>query len=172
MNVRIITRTAVLLALTIVFQLLGRIFTPYLGPNSNFIVGPLVNTCLIIATASAGLSGAALIAILAPFTALLTGAALPLPFLPFISIGNFILVLLFHIFRQKQIVGLLTGSILKFGFLFVSVIFFLKVFQVPPKLAGVMYFSFSWPQLVTALAGSIIALAVIRTLKIASPETK
>jgi len=51
-KLKYLTRTAMLLALTVIFQFIGR-FIP-LGPNSNFIVGPLVNACLII---SAGLVG-------------------------------------------------------------------------------------------------------------------
>ena len=71
-NTKLITRTAIMLALTIVFQALGRYTN--LGPNSNFVVGPLVNACLLIATAAAGLWGGAIVSIVSPFGAIITGA--------------------------------------------------------------------------------------------------
>lgn len=94
------TRTAILLALTVVFQFLGRPIL--LGPNSNFIVGPLVNACLVISSGLVGLFSGAVISVLAPYGAILTGAALPLPLAPFIALGNFALVLAFYIFRKKK----------------------------------------------------------------------
>lgn len=161
-NTKLITRTAILLALTVVFQMLGR-YIP-LGPNSNFIVGPLVNACLLISTAASGLWGGAVVAVISPFSALITGGAVPLPFLPFIAIGNFILVLLFYVLRRNMIGGILSGSVLKFGFLYAAITLFLKVYTVPQKVFTVLSFLFSWPQLVTALIGGLIALIVIKAL--------
>lgn len=162
-NVKFITRTAILLALAVVFQMLGR-YIP-LGPNSNFIVGPLVNACLLIAASAVGLWGAAIIAFITPFAAILTGATIPLPFVPFIAIGNFLLVLCYYLLRKKRITGLMAGALLKFSFLYAAVTIFLGLAQVKPQLAAVMYFTFGWPQLVTALLGGVIALIVTDYLK-------
>jgi hypothetical protein len=162
MNIEFITRTAILLALTIVMQTVGR-YIP-LGPNSQFIVGPLVNACLLIGAAATGIYGGAIIALAAPFGAILTGAAIPLPFAPFIAIGNFILVLFFYLLRKNKIAGILSGAMLKFGFLFASVHVFVRMMNLPAKKADAMILSFGWPQLVTALIGGAIALVVIRAL--------
>ncbi len=162
-DTKFITRTGILLALVLLFQFLGR-FIP-LGPNSNFIVGPLVNASLIIAATFAGLWSGALIAVIAPFGAILTGAAVPLPFAPFIAIGNFIFVLFYYILRENKIMGLVAGSFVKFGFLYASIAIFLSLYSVPPKIATLLYFSFGWPQLVTAIVGGAIALAVMHPLK-------
>jgi hypothetical protein len=162
-NIKFITRTAILLAITIVFQSMGR-FIP-LGPNSNFVVGPLVNACLLIAAAYTGLSGASVISVLSPFGAILTGAAVPLPFAPFIAIGNFLLVLLFSIFKEKRVIGLLSGAVLKFGFLFATISLFVRLIGAPSKKASLLIFAFGWPQLVTALIGGVIALVVIKALE-------
>jgi len=48
-SIRFITRTAILLALTIVFQTIGRAIP--LGQFNQFITGSLVNACLLIAAA-------------------------------------------------------------------------------------------------------------------------
>ena len=164
MNVKFIARTAIMLALTILFQTLGR-FIP-LGANSQFVVGPLVNACLLIAVAAAGIWSGVVIALATPFGAILTGAAIPLPFAPFIAIGNLILVLSFFLLMKKtKIGGIVAGSILKFGFLLASVNFFAWAVKIPEKKAAAMLLAFSWPQLVTALTGGIIALIVIKGLE-------
>jgi len=162
-NVRFLTRTGILLALTLLFQFFGR-YIP-LGPNSSFIVGPFVNATLIIATTFAGIWSGTAIAILAPFGAVLTGAAVPLPFVPFIATGNFIFVLFYYLLKKNRLLGLATGSLLKFGFLFASIAAFLNLSKVPSKLAAALYFTFSWPQLVTAVLGSILSLIVIKALE-------
>jgi len=173
-KVKYITRTALLLALTIIFQMLGRNIK--LGPNSNFIVGPLVNACLLIATSAVGLQGGCIVSIFSPFGAIITGASMPLPFIPFIAAGNLLLVLCFY-FATKNMafkpflkkagpyVGILAGSVLKFIFLYVSILIFLSFYAVPSKQGETMLFIFSWPQLVTALTGGAIALVVINVLK-------
>ncbi|HOM02339.1 MAG TPA: ECF transporter S component [Acetivibrio sp.] len=159
------TRTAMLLALTIVFQSLGRRIP--LGQNSNFIVGPLVNACLIISSALVGLLSGAVISVLAPYGAILTGATMPLPLAPFVALGNFVLVLAFYIFRKKKVIGIILGSIAKFAVIYGSLLYIIPFFKLLPKnkamaLAGA---AFGWPQLVTALIGGIIAIPIIYRLE-------
>lgn len=162
---RIIARTAILLALTAAIQITGRYFTTFLGPVNMFVVGTLVNACLLISVEYAGIKGASVVAFIAPFTAVLTGAPVPIPFLPFIGVANFILVLVFHLLR-RTIAGIAVGAILKFSFLFASIAVFLKMTSLPAKLVGALYFSFSWPQIVTALLGGMVYLAMSGILTI------
>lgn len=164
LSTQVIARTAVLLALTVVFQALGR-YIP-LGPNSNFIVGPLVNACLMVAAATVGIWGSSIIAVAAPFGALMTGAAVPLPFVPFVALGNLSIVLVFYFFYRRgntigNLAGVLLGSLVKFGVLFGSIVVFLRFANLPAKKASAMLLTFSWPQLVTALIGGALALAII-----------
>lgn len=161
-SIRFITRTAILLALTIVFQTIGRAIP--LGQFNQFITGSLVNACLLIAAATTGLWGGAAVAILAPFGAILTGAAMPLPFAPIVAIGNFILVLLFVLIKKNQILGIGAGAVLKFAFLFAGVNLFVNWMGIPAQKATAMIAAFSWPQLVTAAIGGVIALLVIKAL--------
>ena len=166
-NTKFITRTAVLLALTIVFQVAGRSIP--LGPNSNFIVGPLVNACLIISTAIAGLWSGTIISIVAPYFAALTSHSPLSPFIlafsPFIAAGNFILVLMIHLLRKRNyFVGLISGSVLKFIVLYGGLHIMLGIKTLPGPQAQMVSFLFSWPQLVTALAGGVIAYSVLKVL--------
>ncbi len=163
MNIKIITRTAILLALTILFQALGR-FIP-LGQFNQFIVGPLVNACLIVAATYTGLTGGAVVAVLSPFGAILTGSVIPLPFAPFIAVGNFILVLVFFLLKKKPLAGIASGAVLKFGFLLASVNLFVWMMNIPAKKAVLLIASFSWPQLVTAIIGGLLALLVLKALR-------
>ena len=169
-RVKIITRTAILLALAVVFQMMGQ----FLGPNNNFIVGPLVNTVLIVSTAATGLWGGTAIAVIAPFISAFTNKAPIAPiilfFSPFIAGGNFILVLCYHLIaKRNKIAGIAVGAVLKFVFLYTSVVIFISMFSevlnISPTVAAMLNFLFSWPQLVTGLAGGIVALAVIKVLE-------
>lgn len=162
-KIQFITRTAILLALTIVFQYLGRIIS--LGPNSIFIVGPLVNACLIISTYFAGAASGVVISILSVVGAILTGAQMPLPLAPFIILGNLSLVLIFHLLKNKKVFGIVSGAVLKYAFIAVSSSLLIPILKLPPKQAQTLLFTFNWPQLITALIGGVIAIIVIERLK-------
>ncbi len=160
---RFLTRTALLLAVAIAFQFFGK-FIPY----NNFIVGPVVNAVLIVATAIAGLWSGTAIAVIAPLVSAFTNKApiapLVLGFSPFIILGNFIFLLSYHLLRKKsKLAGIIIGSVLKFGFLFVSISVFTSTVEMKPAFAATLANLFSWPQLVTALVGGALALIVLKT---------
>lgn len=161
-SIRFITRAAILLALTIVFQSIGRAIP--LGQFNQFITGSLVNACLLIAAAVTGIWGGTAVALLAPFGAILTGAAMPLPFAPIVAVGNFMLVLMFVLIKKNHILGIGAGAVLKFGFLFAGVNIFVNLMGLPAQKASAMIATFSWPQLVTAAIGGVIALLVMKAL--------
>ncbi|ODM27751.1 ECF transporter S component [Acetivibrio mesophilus] len=164
-KLKYLIRTAMLLALTIVFQSLGRLIP--LGQNSNFIVGPLVNACLIISAGLVGVFSGAAISFLAPYGAILTGATMPLPLAPFIALGNFALVLVFYIFRKKKVIGIILGSIAKFAVIYGSLLYIIPFFKLLPanNAMALANAAFGWPQLVTALIGGIIAMPIIYRLE-------
>lgn len=160
-KIQFMTRTALLLALVIAVQMAGRLI-----PNSNFVVGPLVNACLLISTALAGVWSGIIISVISPFASLINNhapvAAALLPFAPFVAVGNAIYILSYYLLRKKSgAVGVGIGSLLKFAFLYSAINVFLQLFNFP-KFAKVLTFLFGWPQLITALLGGIIALIVIK----------
>ncbi|EPR13472.1 ECF transporter S component [Ruminiclostridium papyrosolvens] len=163
-KIGMITRTAVLLAVVIVVQMAGRSL-----PYNNFIVGPLVNMCVLVAAITAGIGGGVAIAVLSPFTSLINNhaplAAALLLYAPVISVANLILVIVFYLlYNKNKYAGVVLGSILKFGFLYGSINLFLNIFQFP-KFAQRLLAMFSWPQLVTALIGGFIAIPVIMRMR-------
>ncbi|MEN6313017.1 MAG: ECF transporter S component [Clostridiaceae bacterium] len=159
-----LTRTALLLAVAITFQFVGKLI-----PYNNFIVGPVVNAVLIIATAVEGLWSGIAIAVIAPLVSAFTNKApiapLVLGFSPFIIIGNFIYVLIYYLLRKKsRITGIAAGSVLKSGFLYASISVFTSIVKMQPKAAATLTNLFSWPQLLTALVGGAIAFAVLAVI--------
>lgn len=156
--------TALLLSLTVLVQFIGRYTIGFFGPVNIFIIGTLVNALLLISVEYCGLGGAITIACAVPLTAMFSGAPIPFPFIPFIGIGNTLYVFLFYIVG-KRISGIILGAFSKFLFLYASVFLFLHISTVESKTAGILYFLFSWPQLVTACAGGLIYIPAIHILK-------
>jgi len=84
---------------------------------------------------------------------------------PFIMISNVLLVLVFNFLQKRNYwLAVVSASLLKFIFLFSTssvVIGLLIKKEIVAKVAAMM----SWPQLLTALMGGIIAWLVIKTIK-------
>lgn len=167
-SVKKLVQASIFLALAIILQLIGRNFVQI----NPLLIGPLINTILLITTYICGLSFGIIISILIPILAVFTGAlAAPLvPFVPFIAIGNIVFVVGFGIIMNKGKVGLyagvLVGSFIKYGFLtFAStkLIYMLKL-AIAPKIATQLGVLFSTPQLITALLGGMVALVIIEIL--------
>lgn len=163
-KIRLITRTAVLLAVVVVVQFVGRSI-----PNNNFIVGPLVNMCLLVAIITTGITGGLTIAILSPLTSLINNnspiAAALLPFAPVIALANIAFILTFYfLYNKNKYAGLVAAAVLKFGLLFLGIRLFLNLFDFP-KFTEKLFSLFSWPQLVTAIIGGLIAIPILYTLK-------
>jgi hypothetical protein len=99
-DIRKLVTTAILIALTVVFQLLR----PVLGGSniiSTYIIGSLINLTLIIAAVAVGLWSGMAVAVVAPLFALLQSHA-TLPMMPWIIAGNAVLVLLYALFARKD----------------------------------------------------------------------
>ncbi len=169
-KLRFITRTALLLAIAIVVQLMGK----FMGPQNNFIVGPVVNAVLLIATEITGVFSGIFISIVAPLVSAFTNksaiAPVILSFSPFIIGGNIILVLCYALFKKRdnlsaRIGGVALGAVAKFAFLYASISIFVELMKINAKIAISLIALFSWPQLITAIVGGIIALSIIPALK-------
>lgn len=154
----VLTKTGVLLALTLAIQIL---LQPYAQP----VVGPLVNMMLIVTVLLVGTIPAILIGCLTPLVAFLVGIMPLMPVVPFIMVANTLMVLLFSLSRLKlsDFGALLLGALGKYVFLALSVRYLLVLLlpNVPPKLVAAL----SLPQLYTALIGGLIALILAKRLR-------
>jgi hypothetical protein len=150
-NVLSITRTAILMALTLVIQMMGM---------PQYATGPLVNTMLYIASVFVGILGGVAIGLITPVIAFWRGILpAPLgPMIPFIALGNVVLVVVYGLVEKRnKYVAVVAASIIKYLVLAGAVRF---VVAVPPKIAQMMQL----PQLITALAGGAIAILLSEIL--------
>jgi hypothetical protein len=160
-----ITRTGILLALALIFQIgLNKLGQP--------IVGPLVNMVLLVTAGVVGTLSGVIVGCFTPVIAL-AFEIIGLPILvPFIALGNTIYVILFNLVRKKvykggDYFGLVIAALGKFAFLALSVKYVaigLFLANLPPQKANVIANMFTLPQLYTALAGGIIAVIIMKLL--------
>lgn len=162
---RIIARTALLLALTLLFQSL-RLLIPLPPFFSTWIIGSLVNACLLVALETTGFFPAAVIAVAAPVVAYLQ-QMLPLPvFVPPVALANLLYIWLFRtglVWGRWQ--GIALSALGKTIFLYAAFAWLLSFIQIGPRLAAGLLFVMSWPQLVTTTAGGVLAAMVVKRLK-------
>ena len=165
-KLRILSRTALLLALTIVFQSL-RFLLPLPAIASTFLVGSLVNACLLVAARLTGRKAAFLIACITPVIAYIQ-QLLPLPvFILPVAAGNVLYVWLFtQLAKIGPVPPAIGGAALgKTIFFYLAFSQLLKFIDLPPALAAGLLFVMGWPQFVTGVLGAVLALWVGNRLR-------
>jgi len=167
-----ITQTALFIALLVTAQAFTR-------PMGQFVTGSSVNFVLVVTCILIGFSAAAVVAVVSPIFAFLIIGAPAFPVIvPFIMLGNLALVAAFHFISGKSFVNLdknayiriclaaVAGSVLKFLVLWIGIV--QVALAIIPGLMqpqiDAMSAAFSWPQLVTALIGSGLAIIIMPTL--------
>lgn len=172
-KINYITQTAVMLALLIGAQFITRSF-------GQFVTGSIVNLILLVSVFIIGIYGGVTIAVLSPILAFLAGIGPAfIQIIPFIAIGNVLFVTIAWLIAKSYIakvnkrgfvvssIGLISASVVKFLFLWLGLVI-IAVPLIPgikEKQAAVIGASFSWPQIITALIGSILAMMIIPHLK-------
>ena len=133
--------------------------------HNQWITGSLVNAILLLSAILIGPMEAVILGLMPSVVALSTGL-LPLPMapmIPFIMIGNALLIVAFCYLRnQNYAFRLGISALLKFALLH-----FVVTFAIPELLEdGVfakLFVMMSWPQLITAVVGGIIIYPIIKT---------
>ena len=133
----------------------------------QWVTGPMVNAILILALVLIGPMEAVLLGLM-PSTVALSAGLLPLPLapmVPFIMLGNAVLVAVFHYLYQKNVFAAIgIAAFLKFVFLHQTVVWLMDKMldgKIVAKLAVMM----SWPQFFTALIGGVVAYGVLKGMK-------
>ena len=161
-----ITQTAVLTALLLVLQFSTK-------PLGQIVTGSCVNAVLAISALVAGIGTGLTVAILSPLFAFILGIGPQLfPLTPAIAAGNCALVIVIYIICKKalspahRIIACVSASVAKFLVLNVLIVQILcRVLELSDKQIAMFSTMFSWPQLITALIGSGIALIIVPRLK-------
>lgn len=165
MNNSKLVRGALLVALALALQSL-RLVLPMPQLLSTFIIGTLVHMMLVLTLQLSGLKTALLLAFLLPLTAYVQGQVL-LPFLiPVIWLGNFIFVLLVRQFKDSRNLSLSIPPLAKACVMFLAAWAALSFLALPnPALRKTVMFAMSVPQLLTAVAGILLAEQVKKRLR-------
>lgn len=165
MNNSKLVRGALLVALALALQSL-RLVLPMPQLLSTFIIGTLVHMMLVLTLQLSGLKTALLLAFLLPLTAYVQGQVL-LPFLiPVIWLGNFIFVLLVRQFKDSRKLSLSIPPLAKACVMLLAAWAALSFLALPnPALRKTVMFAMSIPQLLTAVAGILLAEQVKKRLR-------
>lgn len=135
--------------------------------QQQLIVGALVNAILLLTAVYVGPFEAALSGLIPSIVALSSGT-LPLvlaPVLPFIMAANAVYVYVFSRFKSKQImIAVIAASLVKFGLLYFSAHYIVSGL-LQEAVASKAIIMMSWPQLVTAVLGGVIATQVMKWKK-------
>lgn len=164
-----ITRTAVMMAVLIALQWA----TSGLG---QFVTGSCVNLVLALTTLVVGLWAGVAVALLSPFCAFLLGIGAKLiQLIPIIALGNMVLVVLTAVLLSskalpwwRKVVGIAASALCKFLVLYIGVVqVFIPVMGDALKEKQIQTFTatFSWPQLVTALIGTTVAVLIVPVIR-------
>lgn len=164
-----ITQTAILLALLIAVQVVTA------GFGNTFITGSLVNLVLIVSVMIAGLTSGLAVALLSPLFAYFFGIG-PIfwQIVVCIAIGNALLVLCWSLIAGRKrensltiyLVATIIAAFFKFIFLYFSIVKLVVpvILQIPAPQAKIVSAAFSYPQLITAIIGGILATMIVPIL--------
>lgn len=174
-----LTRTSLALALVVLSQFIGKMIPAgavIMGPVSvgQIITGSLVNLMLIMSVLLIDLKAGVTVGILSAILATLLGIGPIFPIItPAIAAGNAILVIVVglgyarsHSNNLGRLAAIALGAVAKCGFLWYTVPkLFAFIPEIKPPQAAALGIMFSWPQLVTAMIGGLIAMMIYPVVK-------
>lgn len=165
-----LTRSAILIALLIVVQSVT-------APMGNQILtGSLVNMILVISSIVSGLSSGLAVAIISPIMAKFFNIGPLWTLIPFIALGNAVLVVVWHLIagrkniinpRRAGLVAIPVAAVAKFVTLYIGIVKIAVpiLLKLPAPQAEKISAIFSIPQLITALIGGAIAFLILPVLR-------
>ena len=173
-KIRWITETAIMLALLVTLQALTK-------PFGQLVTGSCVNAVLAVSALVGGLSCGLTVALVSPVLAFLLGIAPQILTVPAIMVGNCVFVVLLHLLADrtgknlvKQAIALVVSAAAKFAALYIIVVKLICGLLSESLLASgalkapmlkALPATFSYPQLITALIGGAVALAIVPLLR-------
>lgn len=166
MKLRQLVYTALLLALALTMQSL-RFFIPLPAVLTTFLIGSLVNACILIAVDTAQLTGAILIAVVTPVMAYVQQLLLiPLFILP-AALGNSFLAILYWLLRRRPTgIRICLAAAGKTILIYGCFVWLLSLLAFPVPIAKALLFVMSWPQFVTGVVGGCMAVILIKRLPV------
>lgn len=170
-KIRWITETGLMLAMLVAVQGITA------GFGNQYITGSCVNLILAVTSLVVGLWGGVVVAGVSPFLASVFGIGPKfLQLLPGVAAGNLVFVMVLHFLVGngrtdiRRIAGTVAAAAAKFVTLYLVVVKLIVAGLVdggiiPVKASVLLSAQFSWPQLITALIGGSLSLAIVPVLK-------
>ena len=166
-SLKTLCRTAIFLALLIAVQFVTR-------SMGQYVTGSLVNL-ILIASGLMCLWGGLAVAVLSPICAFFIGIGPAFPqVVPAVALGNAVLVLLWVLIAgaknapiARQAIALVVAAVAKFLTLYLVIVKWLvpMVLTLNEKQTAVLSASFSFPQLITAVIGGVLAMLLVPPLR-------
>ena len=168
MNTKRITRTALLIAMLVAVQYA----TKSLG---QIVTGSCVNLILAVTALVCDVWCGSVVALISPFCAFLLGIGTPiLRLVPAIALGNLVFVLLLSIRRsgrKREMLRVVPAAVCKFLLLWALIVkLLLPAMGLPAEKVAALSAAFSYPQLLTALLGGVLALLIVPAIRAALDE--
>ena len=152
---------ALFLAIAVIIQNI-RVVLPLPGPITMFLIGSLINMTLILAVCYTGLLPTSIIGILLPIVAFMQGQLAIVFMIPIVAVGNIVYVVYCRKFWQGKFVWL--APFIKMAILYGGSLGVIYMLQLPEKVATILSFMMSWPQIITGLLGIILARIMLEKL--------
>ena len=164
MNNKNMVRGALLIALALVLQSI-RLVLPLPPLVSTFIIGSLVHMMLIITHHQSSKRTAMLLCCMLPMTAYMQGQLLLPILIPVVAIGNLLYLLLYSKLLESKLVYVLpplAKAIIMVGTAYMA----LQVMGIHhPVVIKTILFGMSAPQLVTGIAGLLLAKIMLKRIQ-------
>lgn len=166
---KFVARTGVLIALAAVFQIVFSLI-PLSPILKTALLGAMVNLVLYVAVVSVGPISAVAISFITPLVAFLTGK---LPFavlIPFVGLGNAVMVLSYWLVRRNgsealDYFGLGLSAVLKFAVMqFMVSVIVPHLPGIKPPMIESLSLTWSYPQFIAAAAGAVLSVFVVKAL--------
>lgn len=166
---KFVARTGVLIALAAVFQIVFSLI-PLSPILKTALLGAMVNLVLYVAVVSVGPISAVAISFITPLVAFLTGKLLPAVLIPFVGLGNAVMVLSYWLVRRNgrealDYFGLGLSAVLKFGIMqFMVSVIVPHLPGIKPPMIKSLSLTWSYPQFIAAAAGAVLSVFVVKAL--------
>lgn len=166
---KFVARTGVLIALAAVFQIVFSLI-PLSPILKTALLGAMVNLVLYVAVVSVGPISAVAISFITPLVAFLTGKLLLAVLIPFVGLGNAVMVLSYWLVRRNgrealDYFGLGLSAVLKFGIMqFMVSVIVPHLPGIKPPMIKSLSLTWSYPQFIAAAAGAVLSVFVVKAL--------
>ena len=161
--------TAIFIALLIILQIVTAPF------GNMLITGSIVNLLLIVSVMTCGLSSGIIVSLFSPIMAKFFGIGSLWSIIPFIVLGNMALNVIWYFIGQKTklkqftayTIALLVAAAAKFIVLYFGIVKLTVpiLLKLPERQAVLISGMFSFPQLITAVIGGVMAIILLPMLQ-------